>query len=114
MSNRPSLYPNAEDFPKISRKEFITLSLMASAGDNEVYGLELVSASDGVLKKGTVYVLLMRLEEKGFIDSRKEDREPGARGLPKRLYKLTADGHRLHDHLNSLSVTEFAATALVS
>lgn len=90
------------------------MSLMESAGDKELYGLELVKISKGVLKQGTIYVLLMRLEEKGLIESRKEDRDPNAKGLPKRLYKLTDDGHKLYNHLNSLSILEFAQSELVS
>lgn len=38
-------------------------------GSREMYGLEMVKASAGTVKKGTVYVLLDRLQEKGFITS---------------------------------------------
>ena len=32
-----------------------------------MYGLELVTESEGALKRGTVYVTLGRLEEKGYV-----------------------------------------------
>ena len=62
----------------------------------ERYGLELVDASDGALKRGSVYVLLARMEEKGFVESWQEERSPGARGLPRRLYRATRYGREVH------------------
>jgi DNA-binding PadR family transcriptional regulator len=35
-----------------------------------MYGLKLIKASDERLKRGTVYVTLGRMEEKGFVRSR--------------------------------------------
>jgi DNA-binding PadR family transcriptional regulator len=62
----------------------------------ERYGLELVDASDGSLKRGSVYVTLARMEEKGFVESRHEERQPGSSGLPRRLYRATAYGRKVH------------------
>jgi DNA-binding PadR family transcriptional regulator len=62
----------------------------------ERYGLELVEASHGALKRGSVYVILARMEEKGFIESRQEERTPGAGGLPRRLYRATPYGRKVH------------------
>jgi PadR family transcriptional regulator PadR len=59
--------------------------------------LELVERSDGRLKRGTVYVTLGRMVEKGYIESRTEAQEPGAIGLPRRLYRPTAYGRRVFD-----------------
>ena len=61
----------------------------------EMYGLELVAASAGELKRGTVYVTLARMEEKGFITSRLDDEPPPSGGLPRRLYTATAYGREL-------------------
>lgn len=58
----------------------------------EQFGLELVESSDGRLKRGSVYVTLGRMEAKGFVESRQEERSPGAIGLPRRLYRATAYG----------------------
>ena len=62
----------------------------------ERYGLELVDASNGSLKRGSVYVTLARMEEKGFVESRQEEREPGVSGLPRRLYRATSYGRKVH------------------
>ena len=57
-----------------------------------MFGLEMVEQSGKRLKKGTIYVTLGRMEDKGFIESRKEDPRPNARGLPRRLYQPSAYG----------------------
>ena len=63
----------------------------------ERYGLELIDASGGRLKRGTIYVTLGRMEAKGFVISRQEDRLPGAIGLPRRRYRPTAYGLKVRD-----------------
>ena len=60
--------------------------------DGEKYGLELVAASGGALKRGTVYVTLGRMERKGFVESRQGAQPAGAIGLPRRLYRATGYG----------------------
>ena len=79
-------------FPRLSPKEALILDLLRSG---EMYGLELVTSSDGALKRGTVYVTLGRMEEKGFITSRLEAAPADAGGLPRRLYEPTALGRRV-------------------
>jgi DNA-binding PadR family transcriptional regulator len=80
--------------PSMSRTESLVMELLHGS---ERYGLELVDASGGALKRGSVYVILARMEEKGFIDSRQEERERGASGLPRRLYRATPYGVKVHD-----------------
>jgi DNA-binding PadR family transcriptional regulator len=63
----------------------------------ERYGLELVDTAGGALKRGSVYVILARMEAKGFIESRQEERVEGAGGLPRRLYRTTLYGLKVHD-----------------
>jgi DNA-binding PadR family transcriptional regulator len=79
-------------FPRVSAKEALILGLLRGS---EMYGLELVNASLGALKRGTVYVTLGRMEEKGLIVSRVDDEPPALGGLPRRLYKATAYGKQL-------------------
>jgi DNA-binding PadR family transcriptional regulator len=82
--------------PTLSAKEAVVLQLLVSA--NEMYGLELVAASNRRLKRGTVYVTLGRMEEKGYVTSRREDHTPDRRnaGSPvRRLYQATALGRRV-------------------
>ena len=71
--------------------------LRARFGIERVYGLELVDSSNGTLKRGSVYVILSRMEAKGFVESRQEERQPGAIGLPRRLYRATEYGIKVHD-----------------
>ncbi len=77
--------------PRLSATEQLILELLVEHG--ELFGLAMVEASDGRLKRGTVYVTLGRMEEKGYLDSRQEPVPPGATGLPRRLY--TPTGHAL-------------------
>ena len=69
------------------------LELLAEQG--EMYGLQMVSASRRRLKRGTVYVTLGRMEEKGYIRSRLEAPPTKTGGLPRRLYEATALGRRV-------------------
>jgi DNA-binding PadR family transcriptional regulator len=59
-----------------------------------MFGLQLVEESDGQLKRGTVYVTLGLLEQKGYVESTQENQHPGAIGLPRRIYRPTALGKR--------------------
>ena len=77
----------------LSPKELLVLELLLRHRD--VYGLQLVASSKGRLKRGTVYVTLGRMEEKGFITSRLQSAAPDEGGLPRRLYEPTAFGRRV-------------------
>lgn len=79
--------------PTLSSKESLVLELLIGA--KEMYGLELVAASGGALKRGTVYVTLGRMEQKGYVASRREDAPPAAGGLPRRVYAPTALGREV-------------------
>lgn len=80
--------------PRLSAKELQVLDLLAHRGGG-LYGLQLVAASKGRLKRGTVYVTLGRMEKKGYVTSRVEDAPEGAGGLPRRLYEATPYGLRV-------------------
>ena len=79
--------------PTLPPKEALILDLLA--GEPEMYGLQLVAASKGRLKRGTVYVTLGRMEDKGYISSRLESAPPAEGGLPRRIYEPTAYGRRV-------------------
>jgi len=59
------------------------------------YGLEIVAASNDAVKRGSVYVLLGRLEEKGFVRVLKTKPLAGYEGPPRPQYQLTAEGARV-------------------
>ena len=94
-----------DDFPRLSRKERIILDLLINTG--EMYGLELVKNSDGELKRGTVYVTLNRMAEKGYVESRQVDAPAHEGGLPRRKFTATGHGARVFQAL------EMARAALV-
>ena len=81
------------DFKLPSGKELIVLEMLVTT--REMYGLQMIEASENRLKRGTIYVLLSRMEDKGYIKSRqvKEEKTPG---MPKRLYHVTGLGQRTY------------------
>ena len=83
------------ELPSLSPKEALILSHLVQA--SQAYGLEMVKASSGLLKRGTVYVTLNRMEEKGYVESRKAPVQEGQQGPPRRLYKATGHGARVLD-----------------
>lgn len=80
----------------LARSEALILDLLISRA--EAYGLELVKASRGRLKRGGIYVTLGRMEEKGFVRS-------VAVVDGRRLYRPTPLGERAH-----LAAQVFAGT----
>jgi PadR family transcriptional regulator PadR len=77
----------------VSPKELLILNLLIGGG--EQYGLQLVAASKRRLKRGTVYVTLGRMEDKGLITSRLDAPPVGLGGLPRPLYDATSLGRRV-------------------
>ena len=68
------------------------LSLLSGVG--ETYGLRLVEASRGKLRRNSVYVLLTRLEAAGFVKSRYVETPAGEQGPRRRVYRVTLAGSR--------------------
>jgi DNA-binding PadR family transcriptional regulator len=79
--------------PFAATKELLVLSLLRDEPMG-LYGLEIVKASNGRLQRGTVYVTLGRLEEKGYVKSA-VNRKPDHPGLPRPRYSLTGQGRRV-------------------
>jgi DNA-binding PadR family transcriptional regulator len=77
---------------RLSGKEQLVLELLQATGGREMYGLQMVLASGGRLSRGTAYVTLDRMEDKGLLVSRQEAPGPGVRGIPRRLYQVTGHG----------------------
>ena len=71
---------------RLAKSEHLILTILASRGP--CYGLELVHASRGRLKRGGVYVTLGRMEDKGLVTS-SADTDGG-----RRRYRPTALGER--------------------
>jgi DNA-binding PadR family transcriptional regulator len=85
----------AARLPTLSAKERIVLELLVSSGAK--YGLQLVDESRGRLKRGTVYVTLGRMEQKGLVESRHESQARSPDALKRRMYHATGYGRRVLD-----------------
>ena len=68
---------------------------MSENGFKEVYGLELLKLSNGGIKRGTIYTTLQRMQDKGFVVSRQEEKPDDVSGIPRRLYEITGAGQRV-------------------
>ncbi|WP_256754204.1 PadR family transcriptional regulator [Mesorhizobium sp. Mes31] len=91
--------------PNLSNTEYEIMNLLRS---REMYGLEMIKASPS-LKRGTIYVTLDRMTDKGFVTSRAVQ-NPNEAGMPKRLYSVTALGQRVL-HAREAAMTAFASGA---
>jgi PadR family transcriptional regulator, regulatory protein PadR len=58
--------------------------------DDELYGLKI--AQNAGRKVGSVYPILARLEENGWVESSWEREERGERGPRRRFYRFSPDG----------------------
>jgi PadR family transcriptional regulator, regulatory protein PadR len=91
------------NFPKLSHKEMLILEMLIGKG--EMFGLEMVEASEGELKRGTIYVTLQRMGDKGYIESREEPRTLPEIGIPRRKYWATGLGEKVYQ--TNLKAREF-------
>lgn len=87
--------------PRLSVKKAAILELVIAR--HEMYGLEIVRASEGRVKQGTLYVTLNRMSEKGYVTSRQDDQTPGAIGPPRRVYRATGYGVRVFNAWGELA-----------
>jgi len=78
--------------PFAAETELLVLRLLKDEPEG-MYGLALVRTSAGKLKRGTVYVTLGRLEEKGYVTSKVQKKRVHA-GLPRPIYQIAALGER--------------------
>lgn len=74
----------------MSPSEAVILNLLD--GQGERYGLDLVESSFGALARGSIYVVLHSMEEKGWVTSRSENVPVHQDALPRRLYSITCAG----------------------
>lgn len=83
----------------ITKTEALILEQLVASAGSELYGMQMVKASGNSLKMGSIYVILGRLEDKGFVESRKEIDQ--AQTIPRRLYKITGAGKRNYHAWNA-------------
>jgi DNA-binding PadR family transcriptional regulator len=82
-----------DEFPRLSRKETLILEMLMSK--DEMFGLEMVEASEGALKRGTIYVTLSRMGDKGYVESREAPRQSPEIGIARRVYSVTGLGRNV-------------------
>jgi DNA-binding PadR family transcriptional regulator len=81
----------ATDSPRITTQTIKVLAILMSRTDDEVSGAEIGRTTK--LFSGTLYPILQRLEEAGWVESRWETENPQKLGRPRRrLYHITRIG----------------------
>jgi PadR family transcriptional regulator PadR len=92
------------------RKGSLELAIMASLWSGRLYGLEILRRlADGsrlIVPEGTVYPLLSRLKQEGWVDSAWVTAEAGH---PRKYFTLTPSGRR-HVRQLATSWSSFAAS----
>ncbi len=94
--------------PRLSGKERVILELLTRNG--EMYGLEMVKSVPRKIKRGTIYVTLGRMREKGFVTSRAV-KKPDMAGLPRQVFSPTGYGARV---LRAWDAAESAAAKVLA
>jgi DNA-binding PadR family transcriptional regulator len=82
--------------PHLSRTEATILDVLLGEGSRELFGLQIVNGSHGRITRGSVYVILSRMVDKGLVESRPEPAPERAGGLPRVRYKPTGLGLRAY------------------
>lgn len=95
MTRHP-IEPSDIDFGKWEaqlRKGSLGLAVLASLWEGKLYGLELLrklqAVADLEVQEGTIYPLLARLKNAGFVESEWVETDAGH---PRKYYRLTAGG----------------------
>lgn len=75
--------------------EILIIQILSRHHPREMYGLDIVRESGGKISRGYVYILLGRMEEEGYVESRKDDTPLSHPSLiPRRLYRLGKRRHK--------------------
>ncbi|PPK67228.1 helix-turn-helix transcriptional regulator [Actinokineospora auranticolor] len=77
---------------KLSPQTIAVLDALAAQPDSWRYGYELCGQVG--LKAGSMYPILVRLAERGLLETRWETEQPAGRP-PRHLYRLSGQGHEL-------------------
>ena len=81
----------SEDIPQLTASERRVLELLLE-NKEEKFGLQLVAEGGGTLARSSIYVVLDRMQQKGLVESRAEEKSPDRPGIPRRMYKATGKG----------------------
>lgn len=79
--------------PELSRQTIAILGTLMSRPSDELSGADIAKRTN--VASGTLYPILFRLEEVGWLTSRWEAGDPKTLGRPRRrYYKISAEGVR--------------------
>lgn len=79
------------------KKGVLSIMVLKLINDKDMYGYEIIEALDSLslgyykLKEGTLYPILYRLEDSGFIENYRLFNE-NERKVPRKYYKITTAG----------------------
>jgi PadR family transcriptional regulator PadR len=77
--------------PRLTQQTIKVLGALMSGHVRELSGADIAKSTQ--LSSGTLYPILYRLEEFGWLDSRWEIGDPAALGRPRRrYYRITGEG----------------------
>ncbi|MBK7212456.1 MAG: PadR family transcriptional regulator [Bacteroidales bacterium] len=83
------------------RKGVLEMSVLAAINGNEAYAsdiLERLKQSQLIVVEGTLYPILTRLKNEGFLSYRWEE---STSGPPRKYYSVTEAGHKFLDELQT-------------
>ena len=91
--------------PRLTQQTLKVLGTLMSGQTRELSGAEIAKLSK--LSSGTLYPILYRLEEFGWLDSRWEVGDPALLGRPRRrYYRVTGEGaKRVQEVVRELTPT---------
>jgi PadR family transcriptional regulator, regulatory protein PadR len=91
--------------PRLTQQTLKVLGTLMSGQTRELSGAEIAKLSK--LSSGTLYPILYRLEEFGWLDSRWEVGDPAMLGRPRRrYYRVTGEGaKRVQEVVRELTPT---------
>jgi DNA-binding PadR family transcriptional regulator len=75
---------------QVSMPMLKVLRVMVDQPLKQMYGLELMKAAE--IKSGTLYPLLARLTQAGWLEAEWEQHDPDAGRPPRKFYRLSKDG----------------------
>ena len=79
--------------PRLTQQTLKVLGALISGHAQELSGVEIAKSTQ--LSSGTLYPILYRLEQVGWVESKWEVADPTSLGRPRRrYYRVTAEGAR--------------------
>ena len=63
-----------------------------------LYGLELVKLSGKEISRGSVYFILDRMRQAGWVDYRPEEPPAGYGGKPRNIFTINAEGRKVLEY----------------